>query len=804
LTEFAVVVGIAKYPLMTDAAELHGPDNDAKAVYDWLVDKNGGGLQPENVKLIRSADFTNDSTDDPQPDSGCIDRALELWLTEQTKGASLDRLYLYFSGHGFSPRLEEAALYTADSTQPFPKFVYATSWVRFFRTANRFRETVLWMDSCMNYQVFLPVAEVARPVIGTGVPGPAFTALAAQTKSALEATFDGQVHGVFTWALLKGLRGGAADDCGRITADSLRRFLLTVMPEFLPDDAKNSTAVDLYPFVRADDAIVICTQPDPPKFRVVLTLRPEAVGKKLHIWTGRPLRLAVSETLTSTTWEGQLVRGLYMAEVPDMFGGEADALRDGFQVSGAGDVTFTVVLHGPKVELPKDVTKLFWLKVVTDNAAAAISVMDYQFGRVFRATGKLHEREMSGVYKVRVEFGRDITMTADRVVLLDRDGWPGPMFTPQLASPAPIEGSMAAHGSLDAHFQDMADRDIGLFTGPEPDRSTISLMVSYWTDPVGHARTAASVAPPPQPMHDLHLVDAAGKHVADLSQDSQVEFSTAGDPMAVWERDLPPGTYFLRRTLRDGRQYEGCLIASPGWATQIVIKRAAPVSAADQSDDPITDVAVFMRQPGRSPVPGQDAVIEGARLALIHDRNLFEDGRGGELSTLLLTEYTDPIGGIIGAHLLLNAGAARGGQFDSAVKRLRELVGPKHPDVEALSLQCTDVGLRTSRPFTAPPMFRHSWQLITQASYQRAQLVPMKLWERVRASVGLGATFVWATDKPSRAAHDAQLSHWILQYPEPPIPDEVLDAASRMQVPAGAAVRLWAQREAAGQKQADV
>jgi hypothetical protein len=787
---------------MTGADDLCGPDNDAKAVYDWLVDKKGGGLQPENVKLIRSADFTSDSTD-PQPDSGRINHALDTWLNEQTKGASLDRLYLYFSGHGFAPRLEEAALFTAESTMTLQEYVYATSWVRFFRMANRFRETVLWMDRCMNYQLLIPVAEVARPTPGTGVPGPAFTALAAQTKSALEATFYGQVHGVFTWALLKGLRGGATDDCGRITADSLRRFLLTVMPEFLPDDAKNSTAVDLYPFIRADDGIVFCTQPDPPKFRVELTLPPAAVGKELHLWTGRPLRCAVSETLTSSTWQGHLVRGLYMAEVPDMFGGEADALRDGFQVSGAGDVTFTAVLRGPKVDVPKDVTELFWLKVVTDNAAAAISVMDYQFGRVFRATGKLHEREMSGVYKVRVEFGRDITMTADRVVLLDRDGWPGGMLTPQLASPAPITGSMAAHDSLDAHFQDMADRDIGLFTGPEPDRSTISLMVSYWTDPVGQARTAASV-PPPQPMHDLHLVDAAGKHVADLPTECQVEFSTAGDPVAVWERDLPPGTYFLRRTLRDGRGYEGCLTASLGWATQIVIKRAAPVSVADQSDDPITDVAVFMRQPGRPPVPGQDAVIEGARLALIHDRNLFEDGRGAELSRLLLTECTDPIGGIIGTHLLLNAGAAQGEQFDSAVKRLRELVGPEHPDVEALSLRCTDVDLRTSRPFTAPPMFRHSWQLITQASYQRAQLAPMKLWERVHASVALGATFVWATDKPTRAAHAAQLTRWIIQYPEPPMPDEVLDAASRLQVPAGAAVRLWAQREVARQKQADV
>jgi Caspase domain len=803
LTDFAIVVGIAQYPLMTGADGLRGPDNDAKAVYDWLVDKKGGGLQRKNVKLIRSAKFKINPKK-PRPNSGDIDGTLDTWLQEKTKGASLDRLYLYFSGHGFSPRLEEAALFTAESTETVQKFVYATSWVRWFRTANRFREIVLWMDSCMNYQLLIPVAEVARPVIGTAVPGPAFTAVAAQTKSALEDMFDGQVHGVFTWALLKGLGGGAADDCGRVTGDSLRSFLFTVMPEFLPGDAKNSTAVDLSPLVRADDGMVFLRLEDRPTFGVVLNLPPAAVGKELRIWTGRPLRLAVSETLTSSTWEGRLLRGLYMAEVPDMFDGPADALRDGFQVSGAGDVTFTVVLHGPKVTVPKDVTELFWLKVVTDNAAAAISVMDYQFGRIFRETGELHEREMAGVYKVRVEFGRDITMISDRVLLLDRDGWPGGMLAPQLASPAPIPGSVSAPESPDARFEDMANRDIGRFTGPEPGRSAISLMASYWTETGGAAPTAAGVARPPHPMHDLQLVDAEGRPVADLLQDCQVELPTAGDPTAVWEREVPPGNYFLRRVLPGGRQYEGCLTASPGWATQIVLQRAAEVGEAADQSDAIADVAVFMRQPGRPPAPGQDAVIEGARLALIHDRNLFEDGRGEQLSKLLLTECTDPIGGIIGAHLLLQARAIQGEQFDSVVKQLRELVGPDHPDVEALSLRCTDVDLRTSRPFTAPPMFRHSWQLITEASYQRAELLPMKLWQRVHASVALGATFVWAADEPTRAAHAAQLSHWISQYPEPPLPDEVRDAACRLQVPAVASTALWAERDARQQKQAHV
>jgi hypothetical protein len=137
-------------------------------------------------------------------------------------------------------------------------------------------------------------------------------------------------------------------------------------------------------------------------------------------------------------------------------------------------------------------------------------------------------------------------------------------------------------------------------------------------------------------------------------------------------------------------------------------------------------------------------------------------------------------------------------------------------------------------------MFRHSWQLISDASYQQKELVPSKLWKRVHASLALGAFFVWAADKPTRAAHAKQLGRWISQYhdsgdrptaperqlaqlgaqqsdaieafpvrsggaasvvTEPewidrPLPEAARDAAHTLQVPAGAAEELWAQRKA--------
>jgi hypothetical protein len=764
--------------------------------------------------MVRSADFEPIDPLDPQPARARIERELK-WVELQTEAAAGNRLYLYFSGHGFSPVLEEGALFTAEATQTSPEYVYAHAWMRWFRKAQRFRETVLWMDSCMNYEQSVPVNEVLmRPKIGTGVPGPAFIALAAQTKSALEHSMpDGQVHGVFTWTLLQGLHGGAADERGRITAESLRNFLYTVMPEFLPASARHSSSVDLQPFVRADEGMVFRRLPARPKYPVRLVFPASSVGTELRIWTGRQLAQVASAVLSSTEWTGDLLRGVYVAEVP------AAGLRHGFQVSGAGPVEEVVTGTGSAVIVP-DGSELFTLSVVASNPAAAISVMDYQFIRIFSETGELHEREMPGVYKIRVGFGRDITMISDDVLLLDRDTvLSGPDPGRMLASPAPVPGAASTHEFHVAPFEKAADRR-GVFSGPSAGRSMISLLARYWTEP-GDPATAAvgSAPPPPHPLQGMQLVDVAGQPVADFSQENLVLRNAEIDKAAVWEQEVPPGAYFLRQALAGGRQYEGAVIASPDWVTQVAIQRATPTDAlgggaADRMA--VSDVAVFMRRAGVRRTPDQDAAVEGARMALTQGRNLFADGRGAQLAELLLAEFADPIAGIIGGHLLLQAmdeaqaDPVRTEQFESAVINLRSLVGSDHPDVEALSLRCTNVSLRTTRPFVVPPMFRHSWQLITAASYQRPELVPAELWRRVHASLALGAFFVWATDEPTRTAHADQLSRWISQYAgsgavsaaaaegareTTPLPQAAREGAHRLQVPADAATALWREQQ---------
>jgi hypothetical protein len=749
MVDLALVVGVARYPGLAVrgvSADLEGPDNDAGAVRDWLVDPGGGGVDPANVTMIRSADF---ATSPEEPAAARVERELAR-LEERTRDTQGGRLYLYLSGHGFAPVLEEGALFTAEATPVRPSYVYAHAWLRWFRRAGRFREFVLLMDCCMTYRSSIPVNEVLMTAeVTTGVPGPAFIGVAAQTKQALEHRApDGTVHGVFTWALLAGLRGGAADERGRVTGTSLKTFLHNALPEFLPAEIKRAGAVDLRPFVRADDGIVLRRFAAPPTHRVTLRAPVAAAGEQVTIWTGRPHAAVLSQPLgPDGVWTGDLTRGLYLAEVP------AAGLRQGVAVSGAGDVDAELTTPGPPVAAPPANPAEFTLEVVAENPAAAITVTDHRFDLAVSDTGHLRERDLPGVYRVRVELGRDIGSVAEEIILLDRDVLAHRVTTPLVPSPAPIPGGAAPPFGLAPPTTSK-----GTGVSPVPAGAGISVLVQ-------DAR----------PLAGLELFDAAGNRVADLDADG-----ARANGLGIWTgRPLEPGAYYLRHTLPDATAVETAVVVSEGWLTDLVLRRA--------SDGVVDDVAVFLRPTDGGPRDrNQDAVIEAARIALAEGRNLFGDGHGVAARRLLLDTYLDPVAGIVGAHLLLRAGVTGSTiatAFDAVVRRLRGFVGWTHPDVEALSLRCADPGLRTSDPVTVPPMFRAGWDLLVAASYERPGLVPDAVWDRVHASTAVGPYLAWAVDEATRAAHARLMGEWATRVAGD------AGAARRAGIPAGALAR---------------
>jgi hypothetical protein len=783
--DYAVVVGISRYPKFAPAgstADLEGPDTDALDIRDWLAADDGGGLAPENIRMIRSADFAPTPAD-PQPEEARIRKALAS-LVEQTAESMGGRLYLYFSGHGFAPVLEEGALFTAEASLSIPTYVYAYDWLRSFRKALRFREYVLWMDCCMTHQQTIPVSNVViRAGTGSGVPGPAFVAVAAQTKSALEHRMpDGKVHGVFSYTLLQGLRGGATDEHGRITAESLKSFLHDTMPEFLPDQARNASAVDLHPYIRADSGILFRRLRSRPTYSVRLDFPPGAAGQELKLWTGRPHAAVVRQKLTGNSWHGELVRGLYVAEIANA------GVRHGFQVTGAGSRHIRLTDIGDPVRPPHP-TQLFSIGVRAANPAATISVLDHNLQRIFSDTGALHEFDAPGVYKIRIELGRDISNVSEQVILLDADMEPAFVSAPEVPSPAPIPGSALASEAHAEPFLEAAARDSLLHGAGQPS-SGLSVLARYWLD------AEAPAQPQGNPLEGLRLFSADGQLLVDLA----AGHASPTKDVAIWEHTLEPGAYFLRHTFRSGRAGEATVIVCDGWLTQIAVQRSpALLVPGTPVDDimPIVDAAVFMRGPDSgAPPAGEDNVLETARLALAQGRDLLGKPHGSGLQKLLLEDYADPLAGIIGCYLLLIAmDGANGGtttqhaQFDAAIVRLASMVGDWHPDVAALSLRCSDPALRRTEPMAVPPIFRYGWQLIVEASYTHPELVPEALWRRVHAVTNFGPYLTWAADERAKLLHARQLQHWF-DVKTGDADGEGPDAGNRRLIPASAAASL--------------
>src|SRR5215831_11306626 len=103
--DFALLVGIKNYG---DAAfpALSGPVNDVALVADWLTKPDGGNLDPAHVTKILSVD-------PPPPGPANQMRPVPEEFGQALQAIVLDsaghpverpdaRLYLYFSGHGFS------------------------------------------------------------------------------------------------------------------------------------------------------------------------------------------------------------------------------------------------------------------------------------------------------------------------------------------------------------------------------------------------------------------------------------------------------------------------------------------------------------------------------------------------------------------------------------------------------------------------------------------------------------------------------------------------------------------------------
>ena len=315
----AIVVGIQGYPELPP--KLRGPRNDAQRFYDWVT--TVGGVDPANARLIVDQEPQAASSLDARPTPEMVQREfdkLEVDARTSATGQAGDRLYLYFSGHGFGQSLTDAALLMANATQFRTRHhIPGSAWADFFYANGYFKEVLLFIDCCRErYNT--------APLNGPGGTLPAeppagarrFYAFAAKYgKLAVETDINGQVGGVFTATLLDGLNGGASEEDGRITGATLKAYLYENMKSYLSDDDLADGLVATEPDLLCDmpdDQFVVASVP-PVEHDVAIPIPPDVASQPRQLFgekgNQRYAKIAEAPGDGTLEWKLKLLRGTY-------------------------------------------------------------------------------------------------------------------------------------------------------------------------------------------------------------------------------------------------------------------------------------------------------------------------------------------------------------------------------------------------------------------------------------------------------------------------------------------------------------
>jgi len=215
---WAVVVGVSTY---RDSliVPLRFADDDARAVYDFLVSEHAGlgGFEPDHVALLlnEDANFRNVRT------------ALFTFLKSATEE---DHVFIYFAGHGAPDpdRPDELYLLTYDteadniSGTGFPMEQVQDAVRRTYA-----RDILVVTDACHSAGVGGQVAVRAGGVsnlinasfldqLQASTGGIAVFTASEANQYSQEGEEYGGGHGIFTWTMLQALRGAADVDGDRI------------------------------------------------------------------------------------------------------------------------------------------------------------------------------------------------------------------------------------------------------------------------------------------------------------------------------------------------------------------------------------------------------------------------------------------------------------------------------------------------------------------------------------------------------------------------------------------------------------
>lgn len=244
---YAVVIGVSKYAYNdVGLGNLSYADKDARSLRDWLIES--GGFSVENILFMVNEQATLDA----------VRFSLNNFLTKATEN---DLVLFYFAGHGTPDPFNPAELYylVHDSkVGDLKRTGFAMSELRtIIETRMRSKRAVFLLDTCHSagisgrkvvpfkasstrerglddgtaerilerpVEVKNSVSEAAGRLYSS--TGRAVFTSSGVSETSREGTRWGGGHGVFTWALLEGLNGGADTNGDRtITSGELFAFV---------------------------------------------------------------------------------------------------------------------------------------------------------------------------------------------------------------------------------------------------------------------------------------------------------------------------------------------------------------------------------------------------------------------------------------------------------------------------------------------------------------------------------------------------------------------------------------------------
>jgi hypothetical protein len=314
--DYAVVVGISHYPNLDS---LNGPENDARAFEAWLRAEDGGQVPAANITRILSSDPLPAPPLIPEPTVVRLDQAFEQLIDRSTNngGKGGRRLYVYLAGHGFAPTLEDVVLLMANAA---PKrtghHLAGRLYANWFRKASFYDELVLIMDCCRENYPRIPVRPPPWEDRNGGHPSRYLYAYATQFSQASREGPDPdskEIRGLFTLALLAGLRDAQRDAAGRLKTSVLAAFVYNYM-QLTAEKVVGSPVEDPEFDYRTNREVVfdpVGHAPPQPVWTVKVHLTPANKGATVELVNGDGAPIA-SDKSGPVNWSWAALRaGLY-------------------------------------------------------------------------------------------------------------------------------------------------------------------------------------------------------------------------------------------------------------------------------------------------------------------------------------------------------------------------------------------------------------------------------------------------------------------------------------------------------------